>query len=226
MIQNIDDILEQWSRWRVDRQKPSSGYGTSMLSRAMDSMPSAKCVPCNGNGRVSASKYGLKTGSGWINCLNCNGTGKIKLDTTDERTQRCTSCKGKGDKPANRFEAEKPEDEQERTPCTACAGSGRIKTRKINPAFIRPPGKSGPRTDFDDPQSQRVDWLVCTAITEYERSILITEYCLPEKQVGKNQSERSINLKVSQGYYSKLLASAKDKIEQGMNEWRESKNQL
>lgn len=215
----IDDIIEQWSRWRIDRQKPSSGYGVSMLARAMDSMPSTKCVPCNGRGKVEGSKYGLK--QGWVGCLNCNGTGKIKLDTTDERTQRCTSCKGKGDRPANRFEAEKPESEQERITCIACAGNGRIKTRKINPAFIRPPGKSGPRTDFDDPQSQRVDWLICTVLSELERHVIELEYCYSQKQAGRNQSERAAKIALSQQRYSDHLAEAKMKILCGLEDMKE-----
>lgn len=62
--------------------------------------------------------------------------------------------------------------------CPVCGGDGRVKLEakdnKANPAFI---SGNGPRIRYDDdPRSQRVDWLICTVLTEDQRSVVIAEF--------------------------------------------------
>ena len=202
MTANIDDMLEQWAKWRLDDKRPQSAFGVSMLAKAMDSMPSAKCVPCSGRGRVPASKYGLKK-NGWISCLNCNGKGKVKLDTDSAKSVRCSACKGAK-------EIENQFDGTRRT-CTACSGRGRIVVKQINPAFIRA-ASSGPRHDFDDIQSERLDKMVCTILNEREKDVIELEYCWSQKIAGRSQAERGAKIGIKQQTYSDTLNMAKMKL--------------
>lgn len=64
----------------------------------------------------------------------------------------------------------------DRVMCPVCQGSCRISARsreaQINPAFIR----STKHGDADDPQSERVDKLVC-ALPHLQLAVIMQEYC-------------------------------------------------
>ena len=113
-------------------------------------------------------------------------------------TNRCPICIGR----------EKPHHN-----CPVCGGDGRIKLEvmddKANPAFIR---GNGPVYSYDDdPQSQRVDWLVCTVLEEDERVIIIKEFC----DMG-NRNTKISRLHITHSYYNDVLDSAMQKIEKNI----------
>lgn len=89
--------------------------------------------------------------------------------------------------------------------CPVCGGDGRVKLdvrdSKANPAFIR--GNGNRQSYDDDPQSQRVDWLVCTELTEYQRDVVISAFCSNGTQLLKARK-----MGVSPGYYSALLGES------------------
>lgn len=97
--------------------------------------------------------------------------------------------------------------------CPVCGGDGRIKLEvrddKANPAFIR--GNGNRQSYDDDPQSQRVDWLICTVLDEDERVILIKEFC----DTG-NRNTKISRLHITHSYYNEVLDSAMEKIEKNI----------
>jgi hypothetical protein len=99
--------------------------------------------------------------------------------------------------------------EKPRHNCPVCGGDGRVKLEakdnKANPAFIT---GNGPRTHYDDdPRSQRVDWLICTALTEYQRTVVISTY-----KVNGTQTQKARKMGISQQYFSQLLGEAHETI--------------
>lgn len=98
--------------------------------------------------------------------------------------------------------------------CPVCGGDGRVRLdvqdNKANPAFIR---GNGPRYSYDDdPQSQRVDWLVCTVLTEDERVVVIHEYC----RTG-NRNSKIARLHITHSFFNELLDSALFKIQEKLD---------
>lgn len=97
--------------------------------------------------------------------------------------------------------------------CPVCGGDGRVKLdvrdSKANPAFIR--GNGNRQSYDDDPQSQRVDWLVCTELTEDQREVLISAYCrngtfqLKARRLGLSPIEFSSKLSESHEIIGRLL---------------------
>lgn len=110
-------------------------------------------------------------------------------------TNLCPICIGK-EKPAHN--------------CPVCGGDGRVKLdvkdSKANPAFIR--GNGSRQSYDDDPQSQRVDWLVCTELTENQREVLISAFCRSGTQTTKARE-----LRISQQHFSLLQGEAMAIIE-------------
>lgn len=94
--------------------------------------------------------------------------------------------------------------------CPVCGGDGRVKLdvrdSKSNPAFIR--GNGNRQSYDDDPQSQRVDWLVCTELTEYQREVIISAFCR-----NGTQTQKARNIGISQQQFSLIQAEAMTKIE-------------
>lgn len=111
----------------------------------------------------------------------------------------CPKCHGLGTHLAKKKKIRKD--------CDFCNGTGRIRmdnTTKANPALIR---STAPRYGYDDPESQRIDFIVCTVITEDERAVLIMEYT----RIG-NQNQKISRLKCTHNYYNELRQSAEAKI--------------
>jgi hypothetical protein len=93
--------------------------------------------------------------------------------------------------------------------CPVCGGDGRVKLEandsKANPAFIT---GNGPRIHYDDdPRSQRVDWLICTALTEDQRIVVISTY-----RSNGTQDHKARKMGISREYFSRLLGKAHDII--------------
>lgn len=94
--------------------------------------------------------------------------------------------------------------------CPVCGGDGRVKLEvmddKANPAFIR---GNGPVYSYDDdPQSQRVDWLVCTELTEDQRVVIILAFC-----TNGTQSLKARKIGISQQHFSQIQGEAMAVIE-------------
>lgn len=94
--------------------------------------------------------------------------------------------------------------------CPVCGGDGRVKLEvmddKANPAFIR---GNGPVYSYDDdPQSQRVDWLVCNELTEYQREVIISAFCR-----NGTQTQKARKIGISQQEFSILQGEAMTIIE-------------
>ena len=89
--------------------------------------------------------------------------------------------------------------------CPVCGGDGRIKLEarndKASPAFIR--GNGFRQSYDDDPQSQRVDWLVCTELTEDQRVVLISAFCCCGTQTLK-----AYKIGISQQQFSMIQGEA------------------
>lgn len=89
--------------------------------------------------------------------------------------------------------------------CPVCGGDGRIKLEarndKASPAFIR--GNGNRQSYDDDPQSQRVDWLVCTELTEDQREVLISAFCR-----NGTQTQKAREIGISQQKFSMIQDEA------------------
>ena len=97
--------------------------------------------------------------------------------------------------------------------CPVCGGDGRVKLEamdsKANPAFIT---GNGQRTYFDDdPRSQRVDWLVCTGLTEDQRAVVMLTYT----QNGTAERKAS-KIGISIDQYVSILEVAHGIISEGL----------
>lgn len=95
--------------------------------------------------------------------------------------------------------------------CPVCGGDGRVKLEaqdnKANPAFIT---GNGMAVNYDDdPISQKVDWLVCTALTQDQKEVVMLTYTTNGTQA---QKARRMTAPVSQQYFSVLLGEAHDLI--------------
>lgn len=113
-------------------------------------------------------------------------------------TNLCPICIGK-EKPAHN--------------CPVCGGDGRVKLdvrdNKANPAFIR--GNGPVYSHDDDPQSQKVDWIICTELSQDQREVVILTYTHSDTQLQKARK-----LGVSQQHFSKELADAHILIQEAL----------
>ena len=98
--------------------------------------------------------------------------------------------------------------------CPVCNGARKAKLcasiSKANPALIR---GSGSRSFIDDdPVSQRVDWLICTALDQDQRTVLMAEFC----SFG-NRNKKISELHITHSMYNGLLDAAMDIIQDELN---------
>ena len=97
--------------------------------------------------------------------------------------------------------------------CPVCDGRRRVKLdpdpRKTNPACIR--GSGHHQGIPDDPVSQRIDWLICTALTQDQREVVMAQYTKPG-----TQEHKASRMGISQGYLSRLLGEAYNIILAGL----------
>lgn len=159
--EQIIEIVEQWSHYRLGRIDGGIGYPKQvLLGKIMDGMPGTNCWKCRGSGKILIEAPGIAKAR--VDCPICDGAGKVKLDYNPE---------------------------------------------KANPAFIT---GSGPRFGYnDDPISQRVDWLICTELTEDQRVVLIEEFTRPGNKYSKM---RRLNIRLRT--YDDLLGEALDRLEE------------
>ena len=194
VIETIDDDLERWARWRVVRSY-GLGYPKDSTGKLMDGMRSTTCPDCRGEGRIPGHRVG--SALAFIDpCPQCHGRGKVAGDfTADEssRTVKCKECKGRG--------------EVNGTTCPPCRGTGKhtnIRHYRINPAGIKSTRQPGAD---DDPLSHRIDWLVCTVLTEDERTVIMHEYCW-----SRTRQQALKRLRVDHQTFLVWLDGAKEKI--------------
>lgn len=171
---DIRDLLEKWARWRVYRANSYLGWPRAdSLGRAMSGMPGTGCPTCGGKGKAPGAKLGIA--DQYVICPTCGGSGRAQLDVRDKRVvKRCNACDGTG--------------EVDHKWCHKCRGLGQLVEveKKANPAFI----PSTRPKDFDeDTMSQRIDFLICTELTEFQRSILLWEYTRPGIQAEKAEKQ-------------------------------------
>ena len=98
--------------------------------------------------------------------------------------------------------------------CPVCGGDGRVKLEardnKANPAFIN---GNGQRFHYDDdPVSQRIDWLICVQLTEYQREVVIATFTR-----NGTQEQKARKMGISQGYFSALLGDGLEQIKRGLD---------
>jgi len=142
----------------------------------------------------------------FIPCPLCSGNGKIDADphVCGGLTKPCTHCE--------RDSTGKPTGETNGRTCSSCRGTGRVTNHDnaaVNPAFLRAT-KTGAYIE-DDQISQRIDWLICTAITEDERVVVMHEY-----RWSRTRLQALARLKVGDKYFRKTLADALRTIEQNL----------
>lgn len=130
----------------------------------------------------------LRDGMPGTNCPKCAGSGKVKIESPGISSMRVD--------------------------CPICDGAGKVKLdptgSKVNPALI---SGNGPRSFYDDdPVSQRVDWLVCTALEEDQRVVLMAEFC----RFG-NRNQKIARLHITHSMYNGLLDAAMDIIQEELN---------
>lgn len=120
----------------------------------------------------------------------------------------CPACGGTGKAPGTVYGIAR-----KRIKCPRCNGEGKVKLdtagNQCNPAYIMPTGRY--HAD-DDPRSQRVDWLVCTALTEYQRTVVMATYT-----TNGSQDHKARKMGVSQQYFSVLLGQAHTQIMRGLD---------
>ena len=126
----------------------------------------------------------LRDGMPGTNWPKCSGSGKVRVEAPGVAAMRVD--------------------------CPVCDGEGRVRLdptgNKVNPALIR---GNGHRTHFDDdPISQRVDWLVCTVLTEDQRAVVILQYTTKGTQAMK--ARKLEGGAISQSYFSKILEEAEN----------------
>lgn len=118
---------------------------------------------------------------------------------------RCPKCQGRGRIMAKQIVGAAMQYES----CPVCSGAGRVRLdpdpNKVNPAFIRSTTGGGPY--YEDAQSQRIDYIICTDLSEHQRNVIIYEYTRPGRQ-----SDKAGRLGISCGAYEKRLARALEKI--------------
>ena len=89
--------------------------------------------------------------------------------------------------------------------CPVCEGAGKVKLdytpNKVNPALIT---GNGQRLGWnDDPVSQKVDWIICTIMTEDQRVVIIQEFT----RTG-TQNDKIRRLHITHSRYNNLLDEA------------------
>lgn len=212
-VRDIRDLMEQWARWSAAREGDTSlGWPrVTILGNLMRDMPTTQCPTCDGHGRVPGSRVG--SALAFLTCPICSGGGKIDADphVRGGETTPCTHCKNP--------RTGKPMGEKNGQTCIHCRGSGYMPTpanfegrtpaSAVNPAFLRATKQGG--YIEDDPISQRIDWLICTAITEDERVIVMHEY-----RWSRTRQKALARLKVGSQYFAETLADALRKIEQNL----------
>ena len=192
--ERLTEAMERWARWRSVRAGNGLGWPhITITGKFMAGMPSTKCTLCDGRERIPGWKVGAARQ--WIECPRCDGKGRIKADPTSQcaPTKACRACRSTG--------------EINGKTCIRCRGSGRATNPDagvVNPAFIR---STAPGGYTDDPLSQRIDWIICTALTEDHRAIILVEYTHSGTQQAK-----APRCGVSQGYYSRMLSQAQKMI--------------
>ena len=121
----------------------------------------------------------------------------------------CPRCAGHG-----KITIDAPGIARMRVDCPLCDGDGRVKldpsSVKVNPALIPQTGIRGQYND--DPLSQKVDWLVCTAIEEDERVVVMAEFT----QNG-NRNRKIAKIRITHSVFNDLLDSALGKIAKNLD---------
>ncbi len=122
---------------------------------------------------------------------------------------KCIVCDGKG-----RIVEHDADGRVIRIECRICAGQGKLAMdpdpNKANPAYIH--STRGRDSYDDDPTSQKIDYIVCTELSDNERAVLFMEYAGSGTQQIKAKKRG-----ISQGYFSKILAEAIGKIEDNLD---------
>jgi len=202
--ENIRKLLERWARWRAYRAGSDLGFPKAdSIGRALASMPSTKCTTCDGRGKVKGGKIGVAFQS--VICPTCGGRGKVAMKARDifVRVKNCPDC--------NYGPKCTPGEINGKT-CIRCRGVGKVRTvrAKANPAFIP---STRPRSEYgDDPMSQRIDWLICTELTENQQVILIWEYTR-----NGTQAEKADKLEITWDSYRKRVERAMTALEGAMD---------
>jgi RecJ-like exonuclease len=203
---DIRTKMEKWAIWSARREGDTSlGWPRiTIIGKLMRDMPTTRCSTCDGHGRVPGSRVGSSLA--FLTCPLCNGKGKIDTDphVRGGLTKPCGRC--------DKDSTGKPTGEINGKTCSSCRGTGRITNHDnaaVNPAFLRST-KQGAYIE-DDQISQRIDWLICTAITEDERIVVMHEY-----RWSRTRLQALARLKVGDKYFRKTLADALRTIEQNL----------
>lgn len=186
---NVRELLEEWARWRVG--SVCSGWPTAdSVGRLMAGVPGTGCPTCSGKGRVDGKSIGVNIH--FVICPTCGGEGRVTMEDKPARqtTRKCKLCDGRG--------------EYQGKTCFACRGIGEIVQvyYKINPAGIRGTRHLG---KDDDPMSQKIDFLICTQLTEAQSAVVILEYGWTG-----NQNQKISRLKVTHSEYNRTLEESED----------------
>lgn len=207
---NIKELMERWARWSSSREG-EGGLGwphTTITGRLLRDMPTTRCPTCDGHGRIPGSRAGSLLA--FLTCPMCSGGGKVDADprVRGGDTKPCRYCKNP--------KTGKPTGEKDGKTCVHCRGSGNMPTpanhegrtpsSAANPAYIKATKQGG--YIEDDPTSQRIDWLICTAITEDERVVVMHEY-----RWSRTRLQALARLKVGDRYFRETLTDALTKIE-------------
>lgn len=203
---NIKELMEQWARWSSAREGDTSlGWPhTTITGRLLRDMPTTLCPTCDGHGRIPGSRVG--SSFAFLTCPMCSGGGKIDADPRRRGgdTKPCPHCESP--------DTGKPLGEKDGRTCIHCRGSGRVTNHDnaaCNPAYIKATKQGG--YIKDDPISQRIDWLICTAITEDERVVVMHEY-----RWSRTRQQALARLHVGQQYFNETLSDALRKIENNL----------
>lgn len=180
----------------------SAGRESSLTGKIMAGMKSTKCPTCKGEGKVPGAKVGSTLA--WIDpCPQCAGERHIRGDLSARRkviVRRCSHC----------LDAQgRSRGEVNGKTCHACKGSGKrvLVFEQVNPASIRPTGPRGLGVFSDDPLSEQIDniisgWSRRRHLRIYA-TVILSEHC-----DNGRQQDKAAKLKISQGWFARLLSQA------------------
>ena len=123
---------------------------------------------------------------------------------------KCIVCNGKG-----RIVEHDAYGRDIRIECKICAGQGKLAMdpdpHKANPAFIH--ATRGRNSYDDDPVSQKIDFIVCTELTEPEQAILTMEYTRVGNQNQKlHRLKKEDEISLTHSLYNQMLIEAENKV--------------
>ena len=131
----------------------------------------------------------MRDGMPGMNCPGCGGQGKRQISVQGGIAQYI--------------------------PCPTCKGGGKVKLdpggNKINPMFI--PSTATKYAQEDEKLMMRIDWLICTELTEDQRIVVMAEFTW-----NGNRNQKIAKLKIRHSTFNDELEEAYSRLNRHLGE--------